>query len=143
MYSAQQIKNFIPQNPAPTAARRIDVKLPVFQQTLNAFDGFPLPKDVNGGLKYEVTSLDPLNNAASYNAYNAMYPCISQPSSDRMLKPEPIADSNGFQAPYGYGRGQPKGIASIKKRDALFDKTLPLTMSTQSQLAPMMKLSAF
>jgi len=143
MYSAQQIKNFIPQNPSLNAPRRIDVKLPTFEQTINAHHGFPLPKDVNGGLKYEVTSLEPLNNAASYNAYNAMYPCIPQPSSNRMLNPEPIADSNGFQAPYGYGRGQPKGIASIKKRDALFDKKLPLTMSTQSQLAPMMKLTAF
>jgi len=143
MYSAQQIKNFIPQNPSLNAPRRIDVKLPTFEQTINAHHGFPLPKDVNGGLKYEVTSLEPLNNAASYNAYNAMYPCIPQPSSNRMLNPEPIANSNGFQAPYGYGRGQPKGIASIKKRDALFDKTLPPTMSTQSQLAPMMKLTAF
>ncbi len=143
MYSAQQIKNFIPQNPSLNAPRRIDVKLPTFEQTINAHHGFPLPKDVNGGLKYEVTSLEPLNNAASYNPYNAMYPCIPQPSSNRMLNPEPIADSNGFQAPYGYGRGQPKGIASIKKRDALFDKKLPLTMSTQSQLAPMMKLTAF
>jgi len=143
MYSAQQIKNFIPQNPSLNAPRRIDVKLPTFEQTINAHHGFPLPKDVNGGLKYEVTSLEPLNNAASYNAYNAMYPCIPQPSSNRMLNPEPIANSNSFQAPYGYGRGQPKGIASIKKRDALFDKKLPLTMSTQSQLAPMMKLTAF
>jgi len=143
MYSAQQIKNFIPQNPSLNAPRRIDVKLPTFEQTINAHHGFPLPKDVDGGLKYEVTSLEPLNNAASYNPYNAMYPCIPQPSSNRMLNPEPIANSNGFQAPYGYGRGQPKGIASIKKRDALFDKKLPLTMSTQSQLAPMMKLTAF
>mgnify|MGYP000276922208 CR=1 FL=1 len=143
MYSAQQIKNFIPQNPSLNAPRRIDVKLPTFEQTINAHHGFPLPKDVDGGLKYEVTSLEPLNNAASYNAYNAMYPCIPQKSSDRMLNPEPIADTMGLYAPYGYGRGQPKGIASIKKRDALFDKTLPLTMSTQSQLAPMMKLTAF
>jgi len=143
MYSAKQISNFIPQNPELNAPRRINVKLPTFEQTINAHHGFPLPSGVNGGLRYEVSSLQPLNNASSLNQNNSMYPCISQPSSDRMLKPEPIADTMGLYPPSGYGRGQPKGIASIAKRDALFDKKLPLTMSTQSQLAPMMKLTAF
>ena len=143
MYSAKQISNFIPQNSALNAPRRIDVKLPTFEQTISAFNhGFPLPKDVDGGVKYETTSLQPMNNAASYNAYNATFPCLPQPSSDRVLNPEPIPDSNGFQAPYGYGRNQPRGIASIKKRDELFDKKVPLIMSTQNQLAPMMRLSA-
>jgi len=140
MYSAQQIKNFIPQNPELNAPRRINVKLPTFEQTINAHHGFPLPSEVNGGLRYEVSSLQPLNNASSLNQYNAMYPCISQPSSDRMLKPEPIADTMGLYPASGYGRGQPKGIASIAKRDELFDKKVPLGMSTNSVLAPMMPM---
>jgi len=143
MYSAKQISNFIAQNPALNAPRRIDVKLPTFELNINAHHGLPLPKDVNGGLKYEVTSLQPMNNAASLNQYNAMYPCIPQKSSDRMLNPEPIADTMGLYPPSGYGRNQPPGLASIKKRDALFAKKVPLIMSTQNQLAPMMKLTAF
>ena len=144
MYSAKQIKNFIPQNPALNAPRRIDIRPPVFEQTISAFNhGFPLPNAVDGGLKFEETSLQPLNNAASLNQYNAMYPCISQPSSDRVLNPEPISDGMGLYPPSGNARGQPKGIASIKKRDALFARTLPLGMSTQNQLAPMMPLKSF
>lgn len=144
MFSAQQIKNFIPQNPALNAPRRVNVQLPNFQQTITAFNhGFPLPKDVDGGVKYEQTSLAPMNNAASLNQSNAMYPCIPQPSANRVLKPDPTPDSNGFQAPYGNARGQPRGIASIKKRDALFAYKCPPEMYTQNQLAPKMKLSAF
>ena len=79
MYSAQQIKNFIPQNSALNAPRRIEVVRPIFEQTINAYHGFPLPRDVDGGIKYEETSLQPMNNAASLNQSNAMYPCISQP----------------------------------------------------------------
>ena len=144
MYSAQQIKNFIPQNPALNAPRRIEVVRPIFEQTISAFNhGFPLPQDVDGGIKYEETSLQPMNNAASLNQSNAMYPCISQPSSNRMLKPEPIADTMGLYPVMGYARGQPFGLASIKKRDELFNKKVPLGMSTNSVIAPMMKLSAF
>jgi len=144
MYSAQQIKNFIPQNPALNAPRRIEVVRPIFEQTISAFNhGFPLPQDVDGGIKYEETSLQPMNNAASLNQSNAMYPCISQPSSNRMLKPEPIADTMGLYPVMGYARGQPFGLASIKKRDALFAQKVPLGMSTNSVIAPMMKLSAF
>ena len=144
MYSAQQIKNFIPQDSALNAPRRIQVERPVFEQTISAFNhGFPLPRDVDGGIKYEQTSLQPMNNAASLNQKNAMYPCISQPSSNRMLKPEPIADTMGMYPVMGYARGQPMGLASIKKRDALFAKDIPLGMSTNNVLAPMMRLSAF
>ena len=144
MYSAQQIKNFIPQNPALNAPRRIEVVRPIFEQTISAFNhGFPLPQDVDGGIKYEETSLQPMNNAASLNQSTAMYPCISQPSSNRMLKPEPISDGMGLYPVMGYARGQPFGLASIKKRDELFNKKVPLEMSTNSVIAPMMKLSAF
>ena len=146
LQSAQAIKNFIPQNPALNAPRRINVSLPEFEQTISAFNhGFPLASAVNGGLKYEVSSLMPMNNAASLNQSNAMYPCIPQPSSDRVLRPDPIEDSNGFQPVYGNARGNPtiNGLASIKKRTALFDYNPPLTMSTQSQLAPMMAMQSF
>jgi len=146
LQSAQAIKNFIPQNPALNAPRRINVSLPEFEQTISAFNhGFPLASAVNGGLKYEVSSLMPMNNAASLNQSNAMYPCIPQPSSNRVLRPDPIEDSNGFQPVYGNARGNPtiNGLASIKKRTALFDYKPPLTMSTQSQLAPMMAMQSF
>ena len=144
MFSAQQIKNFIPQDPKLNAPRRIDVRLPTFEQTITSYNhGFPLPRDVNGGIVYEESSLEPLNNAASYNAYNAMYPCIPQPSSNRVLNPEPIADTIGFQSPYGFARDQPRGIASIKKRDELFDYKCPAIMYTNNQLAPMMQLNPF
>jgi len=144
MYSAQQIKNFIPQNSALNAPRRIEVVRPIFEQTISAFNhGFPLPRDVDGGIKYEQTSLQPMNNAASLNQSNAMYPCISQPSSNRMLKPEPISDGMGLYPVTGIARGQPAGLASIAKRDALFAQKVPLGMSTNTVLAPMMKLSAF
>ena len=146
LQSAQAIKNFIPQNPALNAPRRINVALPEFEQTISAFNhGFPLASAVNGGLKYEVSSLMPMNNAASLNQKNAMFPCISQPSSDRVLRPDPIEDSNGFQPVYGNARGNPtiNGLASIKKRTALFDYKPPLAMSTQSQLAPMMPMQSF
>ena len=143
MFSAQQIKNFIPQNPKLNAPRRIDVKPPTFEQTIHAFHGFPSASKVDGGIKYEVTSLAPMNNAASLNQSNAMYPCIPQPSANRVLNPEPIADSIGYQSPYGYARDQPRGIASIKKRDELFDYKCPAIMYTNNQLAPMMPLYAF
>ena len=146
LQSAQAIKNFIPQNPALNAPRRINVALPEFEQTISAFNhGFPLASAVNGGLKYEETSLMPMNNAASLNQKNAMFPCISQPSSNRVLRPDPIEDSNGFQAVYGNARGNPtiNGLASIKKRTALFDYKPPLSISTQSQLAPMMAMQSF
>jgi len=146
LQSAQAIKNFIPQNPALNAPRRINVSLPEFEQTISAFNhGFPLASAVNGGLKYEETSLMPMNNAASLNQKNAMFPCISQPSSNRVLRPDPIEDSNGFQAVYGNARGNPtiNGLASIKKRTALFDYKPPLSISTQSQLAPMMAMQSF
>ena len=146
MFSAQQIKNFIPQNAALNAPRRINVTLPEFEQTISAFNhGFPLASAMNGGLKYEVSSLMPMKNAASLNQSDAMYPCISQPSSNRVLRPDPIADANGFQPVYGNARGNPtiNGLASIKKRDALFAQKTPLTMSTQSQLAPMMPITPF
>lgn len=146
MFSAQQIKNFIPQNPALNARRRIDVSLPEFEQTISAFNhGFPLASAVNGGLKYEATSLQPMNNAASLNQSNAMYPCIPQPSSNRILRPDPIDDANGFQPVYGNARGNPtiNGLASIKKRDALFAYKCPPIMSTQTQLAPMMPIAPF
>lgn len=146
MFSAKQIKNFIPQNDALNAPRRINVTLPEFEQTISAFNhGFPLASAVNGGLKYEATSLMPMNNAASLNQSNAMYPCISQPSSNRVLRPDPIADANGYQSVYGNARGNPtiNGLASIKKRDALFAYKCPPIMSTQSQLAPMMPMMPF
>ena len=145
MFSAQEIKNFIPQNDKINAPRRIDVKPPTFEQAITSYNhGFPLPKDINGGLKYETCALDNMRRAgASINAYDSMYPCIPQSSSNRILRPDPVANSNGFQAPYGYARGQPAGIASIKKRDALFAKKTPLNMSTNTQLAPMMPLKAF
>jgi hypothetical protein len=146
MFSAQQIKNFIPQNAALNAPRRINVTLPEFEQTISAFNhGFPLASAMNGGLKYEVSSLMPMKNAASLNQSDAMYPCIPQPSSNRVLRPDPIADANGFQPVYGNARGNPtiNGLASIKKRDALFAQKTPLTMSTQSQLAPMMPMMPF
>ena len=142
MFSAQQIKNFIPQNPKLNAPRRIDVKPPTFEQTIHAFHGFPSASKVDGGIKYEVTSLAPLNNAGSLNQKNAMFPCIPQPSANRVLNPEPIADTIGFQSPYGYARG-PRGIASIKQRDELFDYKCPAIMYTNKQLAPMMPLYAF
>ena len=144
MYSAQQIKNFIPQDSALNAPRRIQVERPVFEQTISAFNhGFPLPRDVDGGIKYEQTSLQPMNNAASLNQSNAMYPCISQPSSNRMLRPEPISDGMGLYPVMGYARGQPFGLASIKKRDALFAQKVPLGMSTNSVIAPMMPIVPF
>ena len=146
MFSAQQIKNFIPQNASLNAPRRINVALPEFEQTISAFNhGFPLASAVDGGLKYEATSLMPMNNAASLNQKNAMYPCISQPSSNRVLRPDPIADANGYQSVYGNARGNPtiNGLASIKKRDALFAYKCPPIMSTQTQLAPMMPMNAF
>ena len=143
MFSAQQIKNFIPQDAKLNAPRRIDVRLPTFEETITSYNhGFPLPRDVNGGIVYEQTSLAPMNNAASYNSYNAMYPCIPAPSSNRVLNPEPIADSIGFQPAYGFARG-PRGIASIKQRDELFDYKCPAIMYTNNQLAPMMKLNPF
>tara|TARA_R100000951_G_C2549282_1_gene151938 strand:+ start:21 stop:461 length:441 start_codon:yes stop_codon:yes gene_type:complete len=146
MISAQQIKNFIPQNASLNAPRRINVALPEFEQTISAFNhGFPLASAVDGGLKYEVSSLMPMNNAASLNQKNAMFPCISQPSSNRVLRPDPIDDSNGFQPVYGNARGNPtiNGLASIKKRDALFAYKCPPIMSTQTQLAPMMPIVPF
>lgn len=146
MFSAQQIKNFIPQNASLNAPRRINVALPEFEQTITAFNhGFPLASAVDGGLKYEETSLMPMNNAASLNQKNAMFPCISQPSSNRILRPDPIEDSNGFQPVYGNARGNPtiNGLASIKKRTALFDYKPPLAMSTQTQLSPMMPILPF
>ena len=146
MFSAQQIKNFIPQDSKSNAPRRIDVTLPNFQQTITAFNhGFPIASKMNGGIVYEQTTLNNMNNASSLNQSDAMYPCIAQPSSDRVLRPEPIANTNGFQAPYGNARGNPTvgGIASIKQRSALFAYECPKIMSTQAQLAPMMKLSAF
>ena len=146
MFSAQQIKNFIPQDSKLNAPRRIDVTLPNFQETITAFNhGFPIASRMNGGLVYEQTSLTNMSNASSLNQSDAMYPCIPQPSSNRVLRPEPISNTNGFQAPYGYSRGNPTvgGIASIKKRDALFAYEPPKIMSTQTQLAPMMQLYAF
>ena len=146
MFSAQQIKNFIPQDSKLNAPRRIDVTLPNFQETITAFNhGFPIASRMNGGLVYEQTSLTNMSNASSLNQSDAMYPCIPQPSSNRVLRPEPIANTNGFQAPYGNARGNPTvgGIASIKKRSALFAYECPKIMSTQAQLAPMMSLYAF
>jgi len=143
MYSANAIKNFKPQNAALNAPRRIDVKLPIFQQTLNAFDGFPSANAVDGGLKYEESSLLPLRNANSQNPYDMMMPCIPQPNDNRMLRPEPIADSIGFQPPFGNARDQPAGIASLKKRDALFKRKVPLIMQTNKVIAPMMVMNKF
>jgi len=143
MYSAKQINNFQVQNSTLNAPRRIDVKLPIFQQTLNAFDGFPSANAVDGGIKYEESSLLPLRNANSLNPYNVMMPCIPQPNDNKMLRPEPIADSIGFQPPFGNARGQPSGIASLKKRDALFKKKVPLIMQTNNVISPMMPLKSF
>ena len=143
MYSSKQIKNFTPQNPALNVPRRIDVTLPIFQPVINANLGFPSANAVNGGIVYEETPLNPMRNAGSYNAYDMMMPCIPQPNNNIMFRPPPIDDTNGYQAPYGYGRNQPKGIASLKKRDRLFAKELPIGMQTNSVIAPMMKLSAF
>ena len=144
MFSAQQIRNFIPQDAKFNAPRRIDVRLPTFEQTITSYNhGFPSVSKVNGGIVYEESSLEPLNNAGSYNPYNATYPCIPAPSANRVLNPEPIADSIGLQPAYGYARDQPGGIASIKKRDELFDYKCPALMYTNNQLAPGMPLYAF
>jgi len=143
MYSAKQINNFIPNNSALNVPRRIEVSPPIFQQTLNAFDGFPSANAVDGGFKYEESSLLPLRNANSQNPYDMMMPCIPQPNDNKMLRPEPIADSIGFQPPFGNARGQPSGIASLKKRDALFKKKVPLIMQTNNVIAPMLKLSPY
>lgn len=142
MYSANAIKNFIPNNSALNVPRRIEVSPPIFQQTLNAFDGFPSANAVDGGIKYEESTLFPLRDANSINPYDMMMPCIPNPNDNRQLRPEPIADSIGFQPPFGNARG-PSGIASLKKRDALFKKKVPLTMQTNSVIAPMMKLSPY
>ncbi len=146
MISAARISNFIPQNPKLNAPRRINVELPEFQQTISAFNhGFPLPNAVNGGIKYQQTSLNPMANAGTLNMNDVMYPCIISPALgvNRVIAEPPIPDPNGYQAPYGYARGQPKGIASIKKRDALFAYKCPPIMSTNVQLAPKMSISPF
>lgn len=144
MFSAQQIKNFIPQNPKLNAPRRIDVKPPIYQPTITNYnDGYPLASQMNGGLRYESTTLAPMRNASSLNQYDAMYPCIPQASATRVLKPEPLKDTVGFQPPFGKARNEPKGIASQRKRDALFAYECPAEMYTQTQLAPEMPLYAF
>ena len=144
MFSAQQIKNFIPQNPSLNAPRRIDVKPPIYQPTITNYnDGYPLPSQMNGGLKYEETTLAPIRNASSLNSFDAMYPCIPQASANRVLKPEPVKDTVGFQPPFGKARNEPKGIASQRKRDALFAYECPPELYTQTQLAPEMPLYAF
>ena len=145
MISAKQIKNFIPQNPQYNVPLRVDVKLPIFQRTTNnqQYLGLPNVADVDGGIKFEESKLFSLNNLTTSSAYNSVYPCIPNPNNHIQLKPEPIANSNTFQAPFGNGRGQPKGIASIKQRDALFDYKPPLKMSINNQLAPMMPLKSF
>jgi len=144
MYSAQQIKNFIPQNSALNAPRRINYTLPLFEQKITVFNhGFPVPSEVDGGLKYEESKLMLMKNAGRPTQEFVMYPCIAQPSAVRVLNPEPIADTNGFQAPFGYARGQPRGIASIDKRDALFAQKVPLQMSTNTTIAPMMPINPF
>ena len=144
MISAQRINSFIAQNPAPTAPLRVNVSLPIFQRVTNnqEFLGLPQPKDVDGGVVYEETKLNPLNNASTLNQFNAVYPCIPQSINHRQLRPSPIDDSIGFQPAYGNARG-PKGIASIPQRDALFAYKPPLNMSTNKELAPMMKMKAF
>ena len=145
MISARRINNFIPQNPKLTAPRRIDVQLPIFEQETSADHGFPSPSEVNGGLTYEQTSLAPMNNAGSLNMFDTTYPCIISPALgvNRVIPEPSVADSVGFQPAYGYARDQPGGIASIKKRDALFAYTCPPIMSTQTQLAPMMNIKPF
>jgi len=143
MYSAKQINNFQVQNSTLNAPRRIDVKLPIFQQTLNSFDGFPSAGAIDGGIKYEESKLFPLRSANSQNPYDMVLPCIPQPNDNKMLRPEPISDSNGFQPPFGNARGQPSGIASLKKRDALFKKQVPLIMQTNNVIGPMMPLNKF
>ena len=144
MYSAQQIKNFIPQNSALNAPRRINYTLPLFEQKITVFNhGFPVPSEVDGGVKYEESSLMLMKNAGRLGQEFVMYPCIAQPSSNRMLNPEPIADSNGFQPVYGFARAQPKGLASIEKRDALFAQKVPLQMSTNTTISPMMPINPF
>ena len=145
MISAQRINSFIPQNSAPSAPLRVNVSLPLFQRVTNNQDflGLPLPKDVDGGVVYEETKLNPLNNASTLNQFNSVYPCIPQPINHRQLRPSPIDDSIGFQPSYGYARNQPRGIASIPQRDALFAYKPPLNMSTNKELAPMMPLSKF
>ena len=144
MYSAQQIKNFIPQNPALNAPRRIDYSLPLFEEKITVFNhGFPVPSEVDGGLKYEETKLMLMNNAGRMTQEFVMYPCIAQKSAMRVLNPEPIADSNGFQPVYGFARNQPRGIASIEKRDELFAQKVPLQMSTNTTISPMMPINPF
>jgi len=144
MYSAQQIKNFIPQNSSLNAPRRINYTLPLFEQKITVFNhGFPLPSEVDGGVKYEESKLMLMKNAGRMTQEFVMYPCIAQPSAMRVLNPEPINDTNSYQAPFGYARGQPKGIASIEKRDALFAQKVPLQMSTNTTLAPMLPISPF
>ena len=144
MYSAQQIKNFIPQNSSLNAPRRINYTLPLFEQKITVFNhGFPVPSEVDGGVKYEESKLMLMKNAGRMTQEFVMYPCIAQPSSNRMLNPEPIADSNGFQPVYGFARNQPMGLASIEKRDALFAQKVPLQMSTNTTLAPMMPINPF
>jgi len=144
MYSAQQIKNFIPQNPDLNAPRRIDYSLPLFEEKITVFNhGFPVPSEVDGGLKYEETKLMLMNNAGRMTQEFVMYPCIAQKSAMRVLNPEPIADSNGFQPVYGFARNQPRGIASIEKRDELFAQKVPLQMSTNTTISPMMPINPF
>ena len=79
------------------------------------------------------------------NMFDTMYPCIISPALgvNRVIPEPSVADSVGFQPAYGYARDQPGGIASIKKRDALFAYTCPPIMSTQTQLAPMMNIKPF
>ena len=145
MISAQRINSFIPQNSAPNVPLRVNVSLPLFQRVTNnqEFLGLPQPSDVDGGVKYEDSPLNPLNNASTLNQFNSVYPCIPQSINHRQLRPSPIDDSIGMQPSYGYARNQPRGIASIPKRDALFKYQPPLNLSTNSELAPMMKLSKF
>jgi len=144
MYSAQQIKNFIPQNSALNAPRRINYTLPLFEQKITVFNhGFPVPSEVDGGVKYEESSLMLMKNAGRMTQEFVMYPCLAQASSNRMLNPEPIDDTNGFQPVYGFARAQPKGLASIEKRDALFAQKVPLQMSTNTTIAPMMPINNF
>ena len=144
MYSAQQIKNFIPQNSSLNAPRRIDYSLPLFEEKITVFNhGFPVPSEVDGGLKYEETKLMLMNNAGRMTQEFVMYPCIAQKSAMRVLNPEPIADSNGFQPVYGFARNQPRGIASIEKRDELFAQKVPLQMSTNTTISPMMPINPF
>ena len=144
MYSAQQIKNFIPQNSSLNAPRRINYTLPLFEQKITVFNhGFQIPSEVDGGVKYEESKLMLMKNAGRLGQEFVMYPCLAQASSNRMLNPEPIDDTNGFQPVYGFARAQPKGLASIEKRDALFAQKVPLQMSTNTTIAPMMPINNF